>query len=105
MITNHSAIARLKEYMNLRTELGEAAAAGLLQHEQLAPLIEFLEKRRTGSATARFTGAHILYYLGGLLAIGAMTLFTTLAVEAMGMGVLLALSLVYIVVAILAAEW
>ncbi|MES2297336.1 MAG: DUF2157 domain-containing protein [Pseudomonadota bacterium] len=88
-----------------RSDLEAAAAAGILQHEQIGALSDFLAQRAMREGRAKFSGAHILYYLGGMLAIGAATLFTTLAVEALGMGVLLLLSLLYFGVAVGAAIW
>lgn len=84
-----------------RTDLDEAAARGLLATGQVPPLWDFLSARHAAQAvpvadeTPRFKPAHILYYLGGLLAIGAMTLFMTLGWELFGGGGLLAISLAY----------
>lgn len=51
------------------------------------------------------SGTHILYYLGGLLAVGAVTSFATLAVATLGMDALLALTLVYALCCIGIAIW
>ncbi|OIO68036.1 MAG: DUF2157 domain-containing protein [Zetaproteobacteria bacterium CG_4_9_14_3_um_filter_49_83] len=98
--------------MNIqRQDLDDAAAQGLLQHAQIDPLFEFLKQRHStpdiaeNPDKARFSGTHILYYLGGLLAICAASLFTTLAVEALGMSALLVLSLLYAACAVAAAIW
>lgn len=88
-----------------RTDLEAAAAAGILQREQVDRLLSFLSERDSKSGKARFSGTHVLYYLGGLLAIGAVTLFTTLAIESLGMGALFFLSLLYIVCAVGVAAW
>lgn len=81
-----------------REDLQAAAAAGILNPRDIDGLLAFLGERAALSRqpeSARFSGTHILYYLGGLFAISAVSVFTNLAVEAMGMGALLALSLLY----------
>ncbi len=88
-----------------RIDLQAAAHAGILESEQIDPLLAFLLQRDSSSGRARFSGTHVLYYLGGMLAIGATTLFTTLAVDALGMPVLLALSSLYVLGAIGLAVW
>jgi len=92
----------------LRKDLDEAAELGLLQEEQIAPLFDFLNQKLEPAEVAdtpRFSGTHILYYLGGLLAISAASLFATLAVEAMGMSALLGLTLLYGACAVGVAIW
>jgi hypothetical protein len=91
-----------------RRDLSAAVEQGILQPGQMEPLWDFIEQRRRGadaSETPRFSGTHILYYLGGLLAIGAASLFTTLAVEAYGMLPLLVLTALYALCATAAAVW
>jgi hypothetical protein len=46
-----------------------------------------------------------LYYLGGLVAIGAMTLFMTLGMERFGHAGLLVIALVYALIGLAATEW
>jgi hypothetical protein len=90
-----------------REDLEAAAAAGALNPAEIDGLLAFLSTRALAvpCAGARFTGTHVLYYLGGMLAIGAASLFATLAVEALGMGALLGLSLLYaLFVVMLAAQ-
>lgn len=65
-----------------RNNLEEAARRGLISSEQLEPLWQFLSRQASDTASFRFT--HILYYLGGFIAIGAMTLFMTLGWEMFG---------------------
>ena len=65
-----------------RATLAEATAKGLLREEQSAALWSFLVERERD--TPSFKPAHILYYFGGLIAIGAMTLFMTLGWERFG---------------------
>jgi hypothetical protein len=90
-----------------RQALMDAADLGLLHYAQVDPLLHFLEERlaRHRAAQARFNSTHVLFYLGGMLAIGACTLFSTLAVERWGMPVLLDLSLVYLLVTLTLATW
>lgn len=88
-----------------RNDLEAAADAGVLQRKQIEPLLAFLRRRDSSSGNAKFNGTHVLYYLGGLLAISAATLFTTLAIEALGMGALFALSIVYALCAVGIAMW
>lgn len=91
-----------------RKSLEAAALARVLNPVQVDPLFTFLSERTARSpqgTAACFNGMHILYYLGGMLAIGAASLLTTLAVEAMGMGALLVLSILYALVAVGGASW
>ncbi|MGB6053843.1 MAG: DUF2157 domain-containing protein [Burkholderiaceae bacterium] len=76
-----------------RALLQDAADHGVLSAPQADALWRFLSER-DGAAPA-FRAAHILYYLGGLVAIGAMSLFMTLGWEAFGGGGLLAVALLY----------
>jgi hypothetical protein len=81
-----------------REDLQAAADAGVLDPREIDGLLAFLSQRGARSPAqhaARFSGTHVLYYLGGMLAIGAASLFATLAVEALGMGALLVLSVLY----------
>lgn len=85
-----------------REDLQAAADAGVLNPAEIDGLFAFLNQRHAQVSQeqgARFSGTHVLYYLGGMLAIGAASLFTTIAVEAMGMGALLVLSVLYAVAA------
>lgn len=65
-----------------RRLLAEATQQGLLSEQQADQLWQFLETRTADQP--RFSFTHILYYFGGLLAIGAMTLFMTLGWEQFG---------------------
>ena len=65
-----------------RRTLDEAIAARILSEAQAAELWQFLEARHAD--TPSFKPAHILYYLGGLVAVGALTLFMTLGWERFG---------------------
>ncbi len=76
-----------------RQQLQQAAGDGILSPEQAEALYHYL-KRQPGTGPD-FNFTHILYYLGGLTAIGAMTLFMNLGWEEFGGWGILAISLVY----------
>ncbi|MBS0195041.1 MAG: DUF2157 domain-containing protein [Proteobacteria bacterium] len=76
-----------------RKHLDEAAEAGLISPAQAGGLWDFLAAR--GHERARFGFTHILYYFGGLIAIGAMSLFMTLGWESFGGWGLFAIALAY----------
>ena len=86
-----------------RSMIDEAVAGGVLGDQQARALWDFLAQRE--QETPSFRPAHILYYLGGLVAIGAMTLFMTLGWERFGGGGLILISLVYCVVALVLTEF
>lgn len=68
-------------------DLEQASLVGLLRTQQIAPLWQFLLARGQVPEPAavddrpRFSFTHVLYYLGGMLAIGAMSVFMTLGWE------------------------
>lgn len=71
-----------------KRHLMRAADAGLLEADQIDPLWEFLATQP--AEQGQFRGSHILFYLGGLIAIGAMSLFMTLGWSSFGgMGIFL----------------
>lgn len=83
-------------------QLQAAARAGDISMEQA----ERLWARWAGQAIApaRFGFTHVLYYFGGMLAIGAMTLFMTLGWELFGAWGVLLLSVGYAVGAVAVAR-
>ena len=82
--------------MNLtRAHLDKAAQRGVIAPDQVDALWEVLSESSADTPSFRFT--HILYYLGGLIAIGAMTLFMTLGWERFGGWGLLFIALCYAV--------
>ncbi len=85
-----------------RRSLDEAVAGGILAAGQADALWNFLTERERD--TPSFKPSHILYYLGGLIAIGAMTLFMTLGWEQFGGPGLLFISVTYIAVAVMLTE-
>src|SRR5512139_2021569 len=86
-----------------RSMIDEAVANGVLGEDQGRALWSFLSQRE--QETPSFKPAHILYYLGGLTAIGAMTLFMTLGWERFGGGGLVLISSVYCVLALVLTEF
>lgn len=87
-----------------RHDLDAAARRGLIDPAQAEPLWHFLQARQHDQRPG-FRPAHILYYLGGLIAIGAMTLFMTLGWERFGGGGLMGIALVYGAGAVAATHW
>src|SRR6266705_2195505 len=65
-----------------RSELDGAVREGILSPAQADRLVAFLAGSAAavapGGAQPRFSFVHVLYYLGGMIAIGAMSLFMTL---------------------------
>jgi hypothetical protein len=86
-----------------RAALEEATTRGLLGPQQGAALWAFLAERERDTPT--FKPAHILYYLGGMIAIGAMTLFMTLGWERFGGTGLLLIAVGYAGVALAVTEY
>jgi hypothetical protein len=84
-----------------RTDLYPAVKQGIITSEQADRLIEFL----AASDTPRFSFVHVLYYLGGMIAIGAMTLFMTLGWNALGGWAGCATALLYGGLALLLTHW
>ncbi|QFY44307.1 DUF2157 domain-containing protein [Candidatus Methylospira mobilis] len=76
-----------------RSDLKQAAERGLISTQQAERLWEFLQARAQDTPGFNFT--HVLYYLGGLIAIGAMSLFMTLGWESFGGWGLLSIALAY----------
>ena len=65
-----------------KQNLKDAVSANILSSEQSEQLIAFLNQQT--NTTAKFDFTHVLYYLGGLIAIGAMSLFMNLGWESFG---------------------
>lgn len=83
--------------------LNEAATKGVLTELQAEQLWQFLSEKQKDSPGFHFT--HILYYLGGLIAIGAMSLFMNLGWERFGGWGLLGIALVYAVIGLWLTEY
>jgi hypothetical protein len=87
------------------SDLRAAAAAGAIEPTQLERLLDFLAVRaasRTAEAPPaagpKFDVAHLLWYAGALIVIGAMGMFSTLAFSQMGGRALTATAAVYAVI-------
>lgn len=85
------------------TDLRAAAKAGVIDSASAEKLIAFLAKREPGTASggvapSKFDAAHLLWYAGALIVIGAMGFFSTLAYSQMGGAALTATAIVYAVV-------
>lgn len=76
-----------------RKDIDAAVEGNILSAEQADKLFDFLKNRPSVGPSFDFT--HVLYYLGGLIAIGAMTLFMNLGWESFGGWGIFVISLVY----------
>jgi hypothetical protein len=85
-----------------RSNLEAAAAQGIVSAAQAERLWTFLSGQHGDQP--RFTFTHILYYLGGLIAIGAMSLFMTLGWQRFGGWGIFSIALAYAVVGIVLTE-
>ena len=86
-----------------RGDLEQAVQAGILSAEQADRLVAF---QAAGTAqTPRFSFVHVLYYLGGMIAIGAMSLFMTLGWATLGGWGGFATAVFYAVLALALTHW
>ena len=82
-------------------DLREAANAGVISATDLERLLAFLSAGEArdlasgASPAAKFDAAHLLWYAGALIVIGAMGLFSTVAFSQMGGGALTACAIAY----------
>ena len=67
-----------------RAELDGAVREGIVTSAQADRLAAFLAAVPGASERPRFSFVHVLYYLGGMIAIGAMSLFMTLGWNTLG---------------------
>src|SRR5215831_19702587 len=95
-----------------RTELDGAVSAGIVTAEQAEKLAAYLgataanpEQVPANKEQARFSFVHVLYYLGGMIAIGAMSLFMTLGWNALGGWGGFFCAVFYCVLALALAHW
>ncbi|MEA3588649.1 DUF2157 domain-containing protein [Pseudidiomarina sp. 1APP75-27a] len=79
-----------------KKKLAEAADKNIISNQQAERLYEFLAAQ--SQDVPRFTFTHVLYYLGGLIAIGAMTVFMNLGWESFGGPGIVAIATVYAVI-------
>lgn len=85
--------------MNItKKKLSKAVEQKIISPDQANELFEFLQKHASDSPQFIFT--HVLYYLGGLIAIGAMTLFMNLGWESFGGIGIVVISLLYSVLGV-----
>lgn len=76
-----------------RDRLDEAVTAGAIDAERAASLWDWLSADASLHEAPRFKMAHLLYYFGGLIAIGAVSIFITVAWDAFGAWPLLVLGI------------
>lgn len=80
-----------------KKQLEQAADKGIISPEQVDELCVFLQEQH--NQVAHFSLTHVLYYLGGLIAIAAMTLFMSLSWETFGGTGILIICMVYALIA------
>jgi hypothetical protein len=85
-----------------RAALDAAAADGIVTAEQADALWRYWSAQRAArpDVAPRFSITHILYYLGGMIAIGAMTLFMNLGWERFGSWGLFGIAVAYAIACI-----
>jgi hypothetical protein len=76
-----------------KKNLNDAAEENIITPHQAQALYEFLSAQ--SKDVPQFTFTHVLYYLGGFIAIGAMTLFMNLGWEFFGGAGILSISVLY----------
>ncbi|HHF7347330.1 TPA: DUF2157 domain-containing protein [Legionella feeleii] len=76
-----------------RAVLNKAVEAKIINNKQADALLDFIKNQPEQNPSFNFT--NVLYYLGGLIAIGAMTLFMNLGWETFGGWGIFYLSLLY----------
>ena len=90
-----------------RSELDGAVREGILNAQQADRLVAFLAGGAAAPALAgpRFAFVHVLYYLGGMIAIGAMSIFMTLGWNSLGGWGGLVTAILYAVLALSLTHW
>lgn len=86
-----------------RSDRDAAVQAGIAAPDQAERLWQFWLDRSADHPG--FRASHVLYYLGGLLALAAMTLYVTLAWELLGGAGLVFISLCYMALGLGLTEW
>ena len=84
-------------------DIRAAVDAGIFNAEQAARFEAWIQERYANVVT--FRPAHILYYLGGLIAIGAVSLFITLAWDSWAGAPMLVLALGFAALGVALASW
>jgi hypothetical protein len=88
-----------------RQELDGAVRAGIVSAAQADKLFAYLGAAVASQEQPRFTFVHVLYYLGGMIAIGAMSLFMTLGWNSLGGWGGCLTAIVYGALALLLSHW
>jgi len=88
-----------------RPDLDSAVREGIISAQQADRLAAHLAASGAASEQPRFTLVHVLYYLGGMIAIGAMSLFMTLGWNSLGGWGGFFTAILYGVLALLLAHW
>jgi hypothetical protein len=90
-----------------RSDLDSAVHAGILTDAQADALAAHFVRAAADAppAAPRFTFVHVLYYLGGMIAIGAMSLFMTLGWNSLGGWGGFACAVFYGMLALALAHW
>lgn len=82
-----------------KKQLNNAVAAQIISQDQANQLLTFFQNQSEN--TANFTFTHVLYYVGGLIAIGAMTLFMNVGWESFGGAGIVFISMIYAAIGLL----
>jgi len=88
-----------------RSDLDSAVREGILTAPQADRLAAHLASAAASDEQARFSFVHVLYYLGGLIAIGAMSLFMTVGWNTLGGWGGFFISVCYAVLALALTHW
>ncbi len=89
--------------------LQNAVEAGIISQDQAEKLSAFMQQDKPAieakTSPPRFDLANVLWYLGALIVMGAMSLFSTLAFSLMGSPALLVTAIVYAMVFVFAGHY
>ena len=90
-----------------RAQLDGAVREGILSQAQADSLLEYLGRLPDAHAQERprFSFVHVLYYFGGMIAIGAMSLFMTVGWNALGGWGGFVTAVVYALLALALSRW
>jgi hypothetical protein len=88
-----------------RSDLDGAVRAGIITVQQADSLVAHFAASAAPAEQPRFTLVHVLYYLGGMIAIGAMSLFMTLGWNTLGGWGGFFISICYGVLALALTHW
>jgi hypothetical protein len=90
-----------------RTHLRAAVERGILSEAQVTQLWELLEEQAGAEPQHRptFTVTHVLYYLGGLIALGGMSLYVTLGWQRLHGAEIFLIAAAYAVVGFLLTQY